>query len=537
MAGPASAGVKLAVVGVIGTSAALIAPAAASASTLPPAQSAGASVNPAPPATPPYPTVAGVPVGDAFTVRVSYYSPFSFLGGTAAYIADPTGQTGGYLNIAGGTGFGGVVNAGYGARATAGPSLMVRSVNGDTTYAAQWNPATSSLSLTQTYDTSNGTAVGGTYQFPVGPDGPAPGFVATRVGTWYSLGSEQSVAVGYTFALPKGLVPILEAPYVGPAVQTGDGTWSFPPNYIPPPARTNDWSTAFGPDEGGPPPPLFVPSAPGQQGQIAPGDGQGGATQQGQPADGGIAPGPSQLAGSGLLSGPSQPASTNSPDPATAPASDGTGQPPSAPQGAGAPAGTPPAPAQPGGSDSGGTPATPAQPGGSDQGAPAAVPAAPAVAAPAPAAPAVPADGPAAPDPAAPAAPAPATPAPAAPGPAAAFIPSTTGSYLPAAGPLSGPGTASPVYDPAINTGIGTLASTGVGTATDPLSGIGTGVTTNLDTGITSGLSGATSLPSVAIDNPAVSIGSTSFTSTDLGTSVDPVGAGSVGGFSGGAGS
>jgi hypothetical protein len=110
---------------------------------------------------------------------------------------------------------------------------------------------------------------------------------------------------------------------------------------------------------------------------------------------------------------------------------------------------------------------------------------------------------------------------------AAPAVPSAAPA-IPAAAPVA------PVYDPAIDTGGGAFSSTGLGTAADPLSGISSGIAS--DTGITSGLPATTPLPSVApIDDPAISTDSTSFSSTDLGTSLDPVGVGSVGGFSGGA--
>lgn len=58
-------------------------------------------------ATPGYTTVAGVPVGTIPAVRLSGYLPVSGLGGNLAYTFDPTGQTGGYLNMAVGLGVGG----------------------------------------------------------------------------------------------------------------------------------------------------------------------------------------------------------------------------------------------------------------------------------------------------------------------------------------------------------------------------------------------------------------------------------------------
>jgi hypothetical protein len=234
-------------------------------------------------------------------------------------------------------------------------------------------------------------------------------------------------------------------------------------------------------------------------------------------------------------SGAAQPADTSQQGQPAAPAGDGAPVPaaPVAPAGDAAPAvpAGDAAPAVPAGD------AAPAVPAGDAAPAPAPAPAsAPAPAAPAgdadpvPGAPAVPAGDPSsAPVPAAPAvdpAAAPAAPAPVAP------------VLVPAVDPSSGLAPAVPVYDPVINTGVGAFTGTGLGTATDPLSGISTGVPANLDTGITGGLPATTPLPSAApLDNPAVSIGDTSFSSTDLGTSMDPVGVGSIGGFSGGDGS
>ena len=150
-------------------------------------------------------------------------------------------------------------------------------------------------------------------------------------------------------------------------------------------------------------------------------------------------------------------------------------------------------------------PAVPAVP--ADQSAPA-VPAAPA------AVPAVPADQSA---PAVPAAPA--ASGPPAPDPSSALVP------------------AAPVYNPAIDAGTGSFSGTGLGTGVDPLSGLPTGIATTPATGLTPGLPTDTSIPSVApVDNPSVSLGSTSFSSTDLGTSTDPLGAPALGGVSGGIG-
>jgi hypothetical protein len=138
--------------------------------------------------------------------------------------------------------------------------------------------------------------------------------------------------------------------------------------------------------------------------------------------------------------------------------------------------------------------------------------------------------GPAQPGGSAPAVPAPAVPAPAPAVPAPAPVPSTTGDASPAP--------AIPVYNPVIDTGMGTLGSTGLGLTTDPLSGISTGLGASPVTGLTAGLPTDMSIPSVApISNPVTSLGDSTFTTTDLGTSSDPLGGGSFtsGGFSGGA--
>jgi hypothetical protein len=119
-----------------------------------------------------------------------------------------------------------------------------------------------------------------------------------------------------------------------------------------------------------------------------------------------------------------------------------------------------------------------------------------------------------------------ASPAPAVPAP----VPSTTGDASPAA--------AIPVYNPVIDTGMGTLGSTGLGLTTDPLSGISTGLGTSPVTGLATGLPTDMSIPSVApVSNPVTSLGDSTFSTTDLGTSSDPLGGGSFtsGGFSGGA--
>ncbi len=265
-------------------------------------------------------------------------------------------------------------------------------------------------------------------------------------------------------------------------------------------------------------------SQPGgtQQGGTQPGGTQPGGTQQG-----GTQPGasPGQSAGDG--SSDAGPATAT--DPATAPAAAAD------PATAADPAAAPAAPADPATA-----PATSVDPAAAPATSvdPAAAPATPADPAAAPATPADPAAAPAAPaDPAT----APATivdPA-AAPAP----VPVPVGNFMAPVDPAAGFAPAG--YNPVIDTGIGGFSSTGLGTSTDPLSGLNTGlppglttgVTTNLDTGLPSGLSSGLSMPSVApLDNPAVSIGAGSFSSMDLGMSLDPVGAGSFSSADGGGG-
>jgi hypothetical protein len=182
--------------------------------------------------------------------------------------------------------------------------------------------------------------------------------------------------------------------------------------------------------------------------------------------------------------------------------------------------------------------ATPAPGGSAQPGSSAPVVPAPAVPAPAVPAPVPSTTGDASPAAAAPVVPAPAVPAPvpsttgdASPAPAVpAPVPSTTGDASPAA--------AIPVYNPVIDTGMGTLGSTGLGLTTDPLSGISTGLGTSPVTGLATGLPTDMSIPSVApVSNPVTSLGDSTFSTTDLGTSSDPLGGGSFtsGGFSGGA--
>ena len=646
MAGPASAGAKLAAVGVIGTSAALITPAVASAGTagpppvatlagtqpppvitaqapsgglatfpngkiIPPpppaapalagpaggatgsssgglatfpngkimpsplfaapappagpatgsAPSAGAETAPAPVGGPGYPMLGPVPIGDALSLRLSGYDPVSHVGGTVAYTADPTGQTGGYLNIAVGLGVGGVFNAGYGPRASAGFGPQVRVVTGDVTMFAQWNQMNGTLSVSPSYDVANGVAVGGTWLFPMYPGGPAPQFVATRAGAWYSFGAEASVNYGVTVPLPKGS-QILDALSRASAIQMYlDSGQPVPDELLHPAAPQQAPPTTDGavPLGGGPAlgelqtspasspgfPPVSEAGANSGLGSLTPDQlPQNGPTPQQlmipltptatfPPPDGALPPN-SYFDNLGQLRQLGQPAQEPPTpampfDPASSPA-DPAGQ---QDQPSTAPAAAPPVSSPPGSNLPLPAPGNDGQPGGATQqqggsglpATPAALPVVDGGAAtgPAPATASVPAPAPADVAPAVPAvpAPAPADVAPAVPAPVPA--PADVAPAVPAA--------------PVIDTGTGPLSSTDLGTVTDPLSGI-TGDPADLGTGSTSGLPAPAALPSVApLDNPAVGIGGTSFSSTDLGTSLDPVGVGSIGGLSGGAGS
>jgi hypothetical protein len=78
-------------------------------------------------------------------------------------------------------------------------------------------------------------------------------------------------------------------------VQTGDGMWSYPPGYVPPPAHLTDWSDAFGPDELKQPPQSSGQQQNGPGGlQNGPGDQQNNGAPAGQQGSGDPQSGASQ---------------------------------------------------------------------------------------------------------------------------------------------------------------------------------------------------------------------------------------------------
>jgi hypothetical protein len=526
----------------------------AAAPVQPAAPAAGAETAPAPAGGSAYPMVGPVPIGDAYSFRLSGYDPVTHVGGTVAYIADPTGQTGGYLNIAAGLGIGGVWNGGYGPRAAAGFGPQIRVVAGDVTVFAQWNQMNGTLTVSPSYDIANGLAVGGTWLYPMYPGGPAPQFVATRVGAWYTFGAEASVNYGVTFPLPKGSqildemsrssaiqmyiesgqqipdellhpaapqAPPPESAIFMPDSSTLAGLQTFPaPSQGFPPvsdSSNNSGLSSLSPDQlsrSGPTPQqlmlnltptlTFLPP----NGTLPPNsyfDNLGQLRQLGQPVQ--EPPTPAV---------PFDPASTPSgpsPDPAPQPGNGGSGQPSSGQQSQVAPGDGQQGGAsqQQGGSDSSATAAAsaaapPVVPAVPDVAGPAAtasvVPAVPDPAVPAAAAPAVAPATPAVPDVAGPAAVAPATPAvpdvavPAAVAPAAPAVPDPAAPATPAVPDPAAPAAVAPVV-PAVP-----------------------------DPAVPAAVAPAAPVPVVPV-----------FSSTDLGMSTDPVGGGAVGGFSGGAGS
>jgi hypothetical protein len=459
---PATTGAKIAAVGVIGTASALAAPAAAFAQT-------GGG-----PSGTPTVNLAPSPVGVSYRTCVFYcvqagytYTPD---GGLALQLGTGVGtpQSGPIVNyqpfssaigVEGGIQVPGF-SAGVGLNTSSGLTANAKTPIGSANYS-ETNGLTTNYGLFPTGLTQLGNNP------TIGGQGMLMGSLNMRdVGNWLSN--------------VLGLNPPNNQP-----IQNPDGSISYPPGYVPPPAHLNDWSGAFGPSELNQPQPGSGQQPGGQQsgGQVGPGQLNnggaqgGGAPQGGQPGNNNGAPQSGQPDNSG------QPAGSGAPQGGAAQpggAQPGTGgqQSDGAPQGGGqggtetgaATDGTPPSGAAANGQPSGS--AAPAASAATDA-------ASAAAAASAPAAP-------------------------------AATDPAATGASF---------GQAGAITNPAIDPGNGqTFSSTSLGTNTDPLFGTGAPQTS------VSGATAATALagPQVATPIAFPSVGTT------------PTSGGGFGGFSGG---
>jgi hypothetical protein len=215
-AGPATVGVKLAAVGVLGSAAALAVPALASAASLSPAGSAPAPQEPQPPSG----VVATGCVG----------------GGCIAYGVYNNGAR--VVGLGAGTPSGEIAVQ-YGpppSQSSVGAAFSVDSPFGgrgklifDSAKGISWQASASA--------NSGGFTVGQTYA-------PGQGLVwdNTQPSSNYRIGLRDNVMVYYKYVPPQ-------TDWTQPA-QTGDGTTSYP---LPPAPPLKNWNTAFGPEEGGPP--------------------------------------------------------------------------------------------------------------------------------------------------------------------------------------------------------------------------------------------------------------------------------------------
>jgi hypothetical protein len=170
------------------------------------------------PPTPGYTTVGGLPVGTAFFVRVSGYLPVPLgplppgLGGNLSYTADPTGQTGGYANIAVGFGVGGGFVMAYLPPGSPFFGLQSRLVDGPLTVFGSADLLSNTVAASAFLDvvTKGAFAVGpgGIVTGPLDPGAPgAPSwqFAGAGVGGGVSFGAEMSLNLGVTFPLPAWL--------------------------------------------------------------------------------------------------------------------------------------------------------------------------------------------------------------------------------------------------------------------------------------------------------------------------------------------
>src|ERR1017187_407255 len=227
---PATVGVKLAAVGVLGSAAALAVPTLASAASVSPAGSTPAPQGPQPP--------SGVVVtgcGGLCSTSGAYNNGARVIG---LGVGTPSGEIAvQYGPPPSQSSVGAVFSVGsaFGARG----KLIFDSANG-----ISWQASASA--------NSGGFTVGQTYA-------PGQGWVwdNTLPSSNYRIGLRDNVMVYYKY------VPS-QIDWTQP-VQTGPDTTSYPPGYqLPPPPPGTNWSTAFGPSEGGPPldlPPV-APAAP-----------------------------------------------------------------------------------------------------------------------------------------------------------------------------------------------------------------------------------------------------------------------------------
>jgi hypothetical protein len=230
-AGPATVGVKLAAVGVLGSAAALAVPTLASAANVSPAGS-----SPAPQG--PQPMSGAVVTGcDGLCSMAG-----GWYGNGARVIGLGVGTPSGEIAVQ------------YGpppSQSSVGAAFSIDSPFGgrgklifDSAKGISWQASASA--------NGGGFNVGQTYA-------PGQGLVwdNTLVSSNYRVGIRDNVIVYYKYVPPQ-------ADWTQP-VQTGDGTTSYPPGYqLPPAPPGTNWSTAYGPKEGGPPldPSQAGPAAP-----------------------------------------------------------------------------------------------------------------------------------------------------------------------------------------------------------------------------------------------------------------------------------
>ena len=230
-AGPATVGVKLAAVGVLGSAAALAVPTLASAASVSQAGSAPVPEGPQPPSG-----VVVTPCVGGGCITAGVYSNgarvFGLGVGTPSVeIAPQYGPPPSQSSV--GAAFS--VDSPFGGRG----KLIFDSAKG-----ISWQASASA--------NSGGFTVGQTYA-------PGQGLVwdNTLPSSNYRIGLRDNVMVYYKYVPPQ-------TDWTQPA-QTGDGTVSYPPGYpLPPAPPLKNWNTAFGPEEGGPPvdvPPV-APTAP-----------------------------------------------------------------------------------------------------------------------------------------------------------------------------------------------------------------------------------------------------------------------------------
>jgi hypothetical protein len=266
---PATTGAKIAAVGVIGTASALAAPAAAFAQT-------GGG-----PSSTPTVNLAPSPVGVSYRTCVFYcvqagytYTPD---GGLALQLGTGVGtpQSGPIVNyqpfssaigVEGGIQVPGF-SAGVGLNTSSGLTANAKTPVGSANYS-ETNGLTTNYGLFPTGLTQLGT-------------NPAIG------GQGMLMGSLNMRDVGNWLSNVLGLTPQNNQP-----IQNPDGSISYPPGYVPPPAHLNDWSGAFGPSElNQSQPGSGQPGGQQSGGQVGPGQLNnggaqgGGAPQGGQPGN------------------------------------------------------------------------------------------------------------------------------------------------------------------------------------------------------------------------------------------------------------